>query len=120
MKINEAMLDQFRDIRALRQIGERFGRSDLIDAAKGLKAELWQGVRNTYSLPADMKFSVELDGELAGELRVKGTGQAYVPAKRPFTVAVWKDDAGILRAVANYNADDMVVSEGAVFLNGEI
>jgi len=120
MKINEELLKQFRDIRSLRQIGERFERGDLIGAAKELKAELWEAVHALYSLPTGMKFSVELDGDLAGELRVKGTGQAYVPEKRSFVVAVWKAADGSLQSAAGYSRSEFIAGNNNVVLTGEI
>lgn len=79
MKIKESFVDQFRDVRALRKIAERFERNDLLDVANELSSELWEGTRSYYNLPSDVKFSIELDGDLVGELRIKGTGKAYIP-----------------------------------------
>lgn len=75
MKIAQNLLDQMRAIRSARQANDSLSLPN--DAVAARKKQLWVDIRSTYSLPADVRFSVELDGDAAGELRVKGTGQPW-------------------------------------------
>lgn len=72
MILNNTFVERFKNLRT--------DASDGIDVSSGRK-QLWQEVRAHYNLPPDVKFSVELDGNNAGELRIKGTGEAWKPTE---------------------------------------
>lgn len=60
-------------------------RENLQKRLKQAKKLWWARLRETYELPEDTKFAIELDGDLAGELRIKGSGGvAFEPWRSPY------------------------------------
>lgn len=88
MKISKVYLGAFQRIR----------RDEPNDASEQ-RADLWRRIRREHNLPDDVKFKVELDGPLAGELRASGTSVPWMGATSSsevgFTVYVWRTDAGL-------------------------
>lgn len=77
MIINNDLLTRFREARFDHNSAEAFSGS--IDEIKAEKRRIWSLVRSTYNISESIKLKVELDGELAGELRYKDTGEVYLP-----------------------------------------
>ena len=86
MKVNASLLARFRANRAARRELAAAGQSTAdLDTAK--KA-IWADVHRQYGIPGDTKLKIELDGDLAGELRHKD-GRVYgynQPTTNPATV----------------------------------
>lgn len=78
MRISDDFLNRMQALR-----DQRRNTTDpwLIDQIKRAKQQWWDELRAAYNLPEGVKFKVELDGELAGELRYKSTGLPYQPAQ---------------------------------------
>ena len=74
MKISLQLLDKFFALRNAYRTG-----SISLDTKKQRAALIWDEVHAFYGLSDHPKLKVELDGESAGELRVKSTGEVYEP-----------------------------------------
>lgn len=94
MKISNIYLNAFKQLR----------HDDSSDAS-AQRADLWRGIRKDYNLPDNIKFKVELDGPLAGELRASGSSAPWQP-EVDFTVFVWRTDAGLHTHLV-YDTEDM-------------
>lgn len=77
MFINAQLLSRFQTTRNQRKYLEDVCRDT--SYLKPIAAQIWADVRNTYNIPSNVKLKVELDGELAGQLRYKDTDAAYLP-----------------------------------------
>lgn len=85
MRITPAELDSLKTLvyatRSIALLGSFPEQDNLSRRLKKAKVAWWKKLRGNYHLPKQMKFSIELDGDLAGELRIKGSGG--VPYKTP-------------------------------------
>lgn len=77
MQIAQDLLVKLQTLRDARKIIPVL--PGLIDTAAfdAARKAVWTEVRARHNLPKDLKFKVELDGPLAGELRRKADGQPY-------------------------------------------
>lgn len=88
MKVAMHYVDSFRGLRSLAASGF----SDQ-NALKNMREKVWKHLRATYGLDSDQKFKISLDGDSAGELRLKGTSEAYDAGsvEEDYTVYVYRD-----------------------------
>lgn len=77
MKVSTDLLARFRANRAARQEFVAAG-LDIAQLAADKKA-IWGDVHTKYNIPASTKLKIELDGDLAGELRLKAGGVYVAP-----------------------------------------
>lgn len=93
--------------RSIQLLGAFPERANLEARLKEAKKEWWKRMRTRYQLPKETKFSLELDGDLAGELRIKGSGgQPYTPWRSPYETAA---------AAPTLNRPELLDSLNAVF-----
>lgn len=102
MRITQEQLDKMRAIRDARNISTVLPGLVSIDQLKSLKTSIWADIRRAHSLPADMKFKVELDGDNAGEIRRKDNSQ---PFESSFCTPAAAPTAGV-RYVVIDDSDD--------------
>lgn len=78
MRISPAELSSLKTLvyaqRSIALLGSFPEQSNLKKRLKQAKKLWWSKLRQTYHLPTDTKFAIELSGDLAGELRIKGSG----------------------------------------------
>lgn len=80
MFVNSELLRRFLDNRAARRALTAVGGSAVqaqLGALKTQKKAIWDEVHRQYSIPAQTKLKIEMDGALAGELRYKESGAVY-------------------------------------------
>lgn len=90
MRIDNDLLTKLRAVRDARNVNSVFPTLVSDSALESARQDVWAAIRDRYSLPADVKFKVELDGPDAGELRRKDNSEAYTlprPAAQSMTAA---------------------------------
>lgn len=85
MKISAELLNKLRGVRDARNAAAVLPDAMSPEQVATVKKRIWQEIRRVYNLPTNVKFKIELDGELAGELRYKDTGRPYVPPAAAMT-----------------------------------
>jgi hypothetical protein len=80
MRIDNDLLNKLRAVRDARNVNSVLPTLVSATALKAARGDVWGQIRARHSLPAGVKFKVELDGPDAGELRRKDTSEPFVPA----------------------------------------
>lgn len=78
MKINTLLLNSLQYIREARRNALGIDPDVDVSMYKTRMKNTWEVIHQQYNIPTDLKLKVELDGELAGELRYKD-GSVYMP-----------------------------------------
>jgi hypothetical protein len=132
MNVNAAELNAIKSLAVAQLTVSRLGSfensDEIVKQTKCAKKVWWKTIRGRYRLDANKKYSVELDGDKAGELRFKKggrkNGSAYsnlseaqraVPNTSTTAAAAGSSNAG-----ANAACADVVASMNAAFAKAGI
>lgn len=79
MNINAAELNAIKSLAVsqltISRMGTFDGSTEIVAQTKRAKKVWWKTIRGRYRLDPNKKYSVELDGDKAGELRFKASGK---------------------------------------------
>lgn len=92
MFISKQLMQKFHENRAARRALTALPRSQAgdtaLEALKTQKKAIWDEVHRTYLISTATKLKIEMDGDMAGELRNKADGSPFRGIAEPSNVTV--------------------------------